>query len=200
MSFKGVKPHYWFLVVRWGAQWVKGREEAQLVLFSPLRVSWPSLLFEGQGGISSVFNPFPSMCACCRNALFCCALFHHSLCVQSPLLSLFTFLLSLNWGRWLLCSVTPLQYYASCLWLGRRSLWVLHHLLPYPSLFHMSVKGDLSKNVHLMLVGDRRCPCTIFFMKLNLTFALRLAWGRSVYCDCMSSSKLFVYGFRPTWV
>lgn len=41
--------------------------------------------------------------------------------------------------------------------------------------FHMSVKGDLSKNVHLMLVGDRRCPCTIFFMELNLTFALRLA-------------------------
>lgn len=162
MSFKGIKPHYWFLVVRWGAQWVKGIEEAQLVLFSPLRVSWPSLLFEGQGGISSVFNPFPSMCACCRNALFCCALFHHSLCAQSSLLSLFTFLLSLNWGHWLLCSVTPLQYYASCLWLGRRSLWVLHHLLPYPSLSH-ECKGGSEQKCAFDVSGRQEVPLHNFF-------------------------------------
>lgn len=57
-----------------------GQREAELLLFSPLPVSWPSLLFEGQEGVSSMFNPFPSVCACCRNALFYCALFHQSLC------------------------------------------------------------------------------------------------------------------------
>lgn len=61
---------------------MEGREEAELVLFSPLPVSWLSLLFEGQEGFSSVFNPFPSVCACCRNALkrVHCALFHQYLC------------------------------------------------------------------------------------------------------------------------
>lgn len=131
-----------------------GREEVELVLFSPLPVSWPSLLFEGQGGVSSVLIHFlPSVLAAEMHTFI--VLCFTSLCVQASLLLLFT-CLSLNWLRpraALFCnSIPPLL----CDWAeGPREFCTFS----FPTLpFHMRAKGDLSKNVHLMSIGDRRCP------------------------------------------
>lgn len=127
---------------------MEGREEAELVLLSPLPVSWPSLLSGGQGGVSSVFNPFPSVCACCRNALFYCALFHQSLCPVFTAVAL-PFLVSqlaeaTGCSALLLHSnILPLV----CDWAEGPCEFCT---IPFPTPpFHMTAKGNLSLNMRL---------------------------------------------------
>lgn len=120
-----------------------------------------------------MFNPFPSVCACCRNALFYCALFHQSLYSVFTAVAL-PFLVS-QLAEATGCSVLLLHSNILplvCDWAEGPCEFCT---ISFPtSPFHMTAKGDLSKNACLMLMGVKRSPYKIF-MKLNLFCVLRLA-------------------------
>lgn len=147
-----------------------GREEAELVLISSLPVSWPFLLFEGQGGVSSG-HFLPSVRAAEMHSVI--VLCFTSLCSVFSAIALHFLVSQLAEATG--CSVLLLHsdiLPLVCDW-AEGPCEFCTFSFPTPP-FHMSAKGDLSKCVHLLLMGDRRCPCTVFFMKLNLTCALRL--------------------------